>query len=69
MSRVIRFVFKCALYGVAGILALYALFVMGALAVILFGEELIPRFKLGDHMSKDQQCAVYPPSKGCPGNR
>jgi hypothetical protein len=42
--------------------------IVGAVAYLAIGETVIPGFKLSDHMSKDQSCAVYPPPKGCPGN-
>jgi hypothetical protein len=72
MRRAILFVlgiFKYALYAVAGVIALYALAVVGGFAYILIGEALIPGFNTADYLSKDQRCEVYPTPKGCPGNR
>jgi hypothetical protein len=72
MRRIVLFVVavsKYAMYAVAGLLSLYVLYIVGVVAYIALGEaNIIPGFKLSDHMSKDQGCMVYPPPKGCPGN-
>jgi hypothetical protein len=38
--------------------------IVGAVAYLAIGETVIPGFKLSDHMSKDQSCAVLLQGRG-----
>ena len=73
MRQIVLFVvavFKHAMYAIAGLLSLYVLYIVGVVAYVALGEaNIIPGFKLSDHMSTDQGCMISPSPKGCPGYR
>jgi hypothetical protein len=58
---------KYALYAVAGMMALYLVFLFGAGICLLVCEQVIPGWKLSDHVTKDQSCMVSSPPKECRG--